>query len=350
MSIKQQVKRFWKVFLEEKKNLEVALHHGQDAEVKEIVSILNTYFEEMSNASLEVGMDDDFYELTFLSGQDKNVQLVSALLKEMTPAVVKENWIINAYLPALSEKALHTVLKIQDKEYHPEDFIVYYTINEASKTFNIELYCDAFTVLDANKASEIAIYMMQLFVGECDLEAYIGDIQPCDVRKSGNAATLSDFYEVMNDIISEKDWPEYHDPTSIYRVYKLQESKAVSEVRKDMKMIFTVHPILISEVLNEEYVTYHQFYDIEGEFGYLYYKNSHGDQHDALYRQKLEKKLNELLFPHGIAKSIGGAIGSMYSYIDVAIYDKDEFLKALDKINDKLSIKLSYQSFEEDHK
>ncbi|MDF9824074.1 hypothetical protein M2475_000412 [Breznakia sp. PF5-3] len=346
MSIKKQVKRFWKVFLEEKNNLEKALAENNSGEINEIVKILNTYFEEFTNSSLEVGISDDFYELTFHSGQDKNVQLICAVLKSFAPKALSDKWIINAYLPPLSEKALHTVLRIKEQEYHPEDFIVYYTIDDVNKSFHVEIYCDAFSVLDPNKANEIAVYMLQLFIGECALEAYIGNIEVIDAQKGGNYAILPEFYEVMLEIIDEKEWPEYNDPTTIYRVYQLQDEKIVDEVRKDMKMIFTVHPILISEVLNNEFVTYHEFYDYGGEFGYLYYKNNHGSDADALYRQQLEKKLNELLFPHGIAKSIGGAIGTNYSYIDLAIYDKEEFLKALDKINNHLSVELTYKAFE----
>jgi len=347
MSIREQVKRFWRVFLDEKDNLEAALTHQKEQEIQEIVKILNVYYEECSNSSLEVALSDDFYELTFHTGQDKNVQLVSTLLKALAPDKVKEKWIINAYLPALSEKALHTILKIQEQEYHPDDFYVYYDLDEANKSFHVEVYCGAFAHLDANKANEIAIYMLQLFIGECALEAYIGTINATTTMQSGNAAILPEFYEMMLDIIEEKKWPEYNDPTMIYRIYHLQEKIESTDVRQDMKLIFTVHPILISEVLQGQLVTYHQFFDYGGEFGFLYYKNNTQNEADAIYRQQLEKKLNDLFFSAGIAKSIGGAIGTTYSYIDLAIYDKEAFIKALAKINNRLSINLSYQSFED---
>ncbi|MDQ0361672.1 hypothetical protein [Breznakia pachnodae] len=347
MSIREQVKRFWRIFMEEKVNLENALSENKEQEVNEIVKILNTYYEECSNSSLEVAISDDFYELTFHTGQDKNVQLVTALLKQFVPEGVNEKWIINSYLPPLSDKALNTVLRIKDQEYYPEDFRVFYDLDEANKSFHVELYCNAFQFLDPNKANEIAVYMLQLFIGECALEAYIGTIDVIDSERSGNACILPEFYEIMIDIIEEKEWPEYYDPTTIYRVYSLKDEIDSKDVRKDMKMIFTVHPILISEVLEGQLVTYHQFFDYGGEFGFLYYKNNAGNEADAIYRQQLEKKLNDLLFPQGIAKSIGGAIGTTYSYIDLAIYDKEAFLKALKKINEKLSIELSYQSFEE---
>lgn len=347
MSIKTQAKRFWRVFLEERVHLEKALDQDNQKEVQEIVRILNTYFEEFSNSSLSIARSDEIYELTFHSGQDKNVQLVCAVLKELAPKAVLDNWIINAYLPPLSEQALHTMLKLKDKEYYPEDFIVYYSLDDANKSFHVQVYCAGFALVEPQKANEIAVYMLQLFIGECALEAYIGNIDVVAAQQGGNAAILPDFYEVMLEAIEAKKWPEYYDPTAIYRVYQLHEEKVCSDVRKDMKLIFTVHPILISELLNDEFVTYHQFFDFGGEFGYLYYRHSDEKETAAMYRQQLEKKLNELLFPHGIAKSIGGAMGTTYAYIDLAIYDKTEFLKVLDKINQKLSLTLTYRSFED---
>jgi hypothetical protein len=46
-----------------------------------------------------------------------------------------------------------------------------------------------------------------------------------------------------------------------------------------------------------------------------------------------------------LARTIGGAIGIHYSYIDVAVFDIDGFKIALEKLNEKLSFKIYYRSF-----
>lgn len=345
MSIKKQAKRFWRVFEQEKKNLEKALLSHNDEEVKEIKKIISTYFEELCNCELEISEEDGIFELTFLPEQEKNAQLICDLLKKLAPESMQD-WVIHSCLPPLSQKALNTVLRIKEQDYTADDFIVYYDIDRKNKCLNAEIYCDAFMQIEPNKAMEIGIYMLQLNIGEIALEAYINHIDVISERKSGNASLLSSFYETLLDIIEEEKWTEYDSATSIYRAYSLNENKIIEDVRKDMKIIFTVHPLLMGELLNDEYFTYHQFFDFGGEYGYLYYELEGKEVNDALIRQKLEKKLNELLYPMGIARSIGGAIGTKYAYIDLAIFDKDEFIKVLDKINNKLSIKLTYKSFE----
>lgn len=347
MTIRKQVNRFWKVFLNEKKNLEKALLKQDHEEVKEIKKILDMYFEELCNCSLEIDEEDEIFEITFLPEQEKNAQLICTLLKDMAPMEVRANWVIHAALPPLSNKALNTLLRIKNQEYSADNFIVYYDIDTNNHCLNVEIYCDAFNEMEPNKAMEIAVYMLQLNIGEVALEAYINHIDILDARKSGNSSLLSHFYEMLLDIIEEQHWSEYKDAVSIYRAYKLDEAKTKDEVRKDMKMILTVHPLLIGEVLNEEYFTYHQFFDFGGEFGYVYYEHANHEAADAYVRQQLEKKLNELLYPLGVARSIGGAIGTKYAYIDLAIFDKEAFMKVLPKINNKLSVKLNYHSFEE---
>lgn len=346
MSIKKQVKRFWGIFETERKNLEKALLEHNHEEVSEIKKILSTYFEELCNCELDIEEEDGIFEITFLPEQEKNAQIICALLKELAPEIVKTNWVVHSSLPPLSQKALNTVLRLNNQDYSADDFTIYYELDTNNHCLDIEVYCDAFQAMEPNKAMEIAVYMIQLYIGEVALEAYINHIEVIDAKKGGNASLLSHFYEMLLDIISEQKWSEYKDATSIYRAYKLEEEKISEEVRKDMKMIFTIHPLMIGETLEGESFIANQFFDLGGEFGYLYYEHARSEVNDALVRQKLEQKLNELLYPIGIARSIGGAIGTKYAYIDLAIFDKEDFLKVLPKINEKLSIKLSYAPFE----
>lgn len=346
MSIKKQVKRFWKIFETERKNLEKALLEHNHEEVAEIKKILATYFEELCNCELDIEEEDGIFEITFLPEQEKNAQIICALLKQLAPDVVKTDWVIHSSLPPLSQKALNTVLRLNNQDYGADDFTVFYEIDTNNHCLDVEVYCDAFQAMEPNKAMEIAVYMIQLYIGEVALEAYINHIEVIDAKKSGNASLLSHFYEMLLDIIAEQKWSEYKDATSIYRAYKLEEEKITEDVRKDMKMIFTIHPLMIGETLEGESFIANQFFDLGGEYGYLYYEHAKSEVNDALVRQRLEQKLNELLYPIGVARSIGGAIGTKYAYIDLAIFDKQDFLKVLPKINEKLSIKLNYTPFE----
>lgn len=347
ITIRKQAKRFWKAFELEKNNLEKALIENDIDEINEIKKILGTYFEELCNCSIEINEEDGIFELTLLPELDKNAQIICELTKKIAPEGFN-NWVIHACLPPLSQKALNTVLRIENIEYGADDFQVFYDIDEESRCFNLEIYCPAFATMDANKALEIGYYMLELFIGEAAFEGYINQVNVIDqVSEDSNThIALSHFYECLLEIVEDKKWSVYNDPTAIYRVYQINDDKISEDVRKDMKVIFTIHANLMNEILNDEQHLSTQFFDFGGEFGYLYYQHYKNEVNDSLVRQSLEKSLNELLYPLGIARSIGGAIGTKYAYIDLAIFDKKAFISALSKINEKLDIKLVYESFE----
>ena len=341
------MQRFWRIFMEEKANLEHALLHHHEDEYHEIRDLLGFYFEEFTNCKLEIEADGDIFECTFLPEQEKSIQIITECLKAMAPEEVKTNWIIHSALPPMSIKAECTRFKGMDREYGLEDIQVYYVLDEANHAFNCSLYCEAFLNMDANKALELATYMLMLAIGEIALEGYINSIEVAQTpKKDQNGCILSDFYDVLTDVAVEGKWPDYQDVYSIYRVFKINEGKEESdEVRHDMKMVMSIHPELIAETLEGDSFIAQQFEKLGGEYGYLYYELVHNEVHDALYRQRLQSKLNEILYALHIAHSIGGAIGTKYAYIDLAIFDKPAFLKVLPKINEHLSIDLRYRSF-----
>ena len=127
--------------------------------------------------------------------------------------------------------------------------------------------------------------------------------------------------------------------------YKLDEKLPSETLRKDMKMIITTNPQLQEELLNQEYQSCKDMKERGAEYGYLFYEVLYEDEKEALLRQQLEKEINKLFYDMSLARTIGGAIGIHYSYIDVAVFDIDGFKIALEKLNEKLSFKIYYRSF-----
>ena len=186
----------------------------------------------------------------------------------------------------------------------------------------------------------------ELFIGELELEARINSITIIDTPSDEeNVCLLPNFYEDICDIIIDEEWSEYHDPTTIYMAYKLDEKLPSETLRKDMKMIITTNPQLQEELLNQEYQSCKDMKERGAEYGYLFYEVLYEDEKEALLRQQLEKEINKLFYDMSLARTIGGAIGIHYSYIDVAVFDIDGFKIALEKLNEKLSFKIYYRSF-----
>lgn len=347
MNNKHRVQYFWKYFLTVQEELEISLKEGNRHEYEHILQDLNSRLATVCGCKIEVEMSETgFFEMIFATGGDKTAQLCSALLKKDAPKQLSENWIINAFRPPLSEKAMHSYVDIKGKHVSGADFKVYYTIEEESKTLALEIYCEALKELNETQKEQITAYMLELFIGELEFEARISSVKILDEPSTNeNVCLLPNLYEDLCDIIVDNDWVEYHDPLSIYMAYKLDEKPVSETLRKDMKLIVTTNPQLQEEVLNKEYMTCKDFADKGGEYGYLYYEKLYEDEKEALVRQQLEKEINDLLYPMSIARTMGGAIGIYYSYIDVAIFDIDGFKIALEKLNEKLKFKIYYHPF-----
>lgn len=347
MQLKHRVQNFWKYFMSVRAQLEESLRDEELSMQKHLLEDLNTQLKSIVSTSMEIEMNETgFYEMTFPCGGDKTVQLCTALLVKNAPDELKEDWIINAWRPPLSEKAMTSFIEVKGKRYTGADFKVYYTINEDIKMLDIKVYCEGLKGMEEDYRNRLVAYMLELFIGELELEARINSIEVLEKEsEEENVCLLPNFYEDICDLIVDQEWQEYHDPTAIYMAYKLDEKLPSETLRKDMKMIVTTNPQLQEELLNHEYDTCKELKAHGGEYGYLFYEVLYEDEKEALVRQQLEKEINQLLYDMSIARTIGGAIGIHYSYIDVAVFDLDGFQIALEKINEKMTFKIYYRSF-----
>lgn len=350
MNLKHRVQNFWKYFETVRKELEHSLQHQDTHEISHIMEDINAQLKRVAGCKMEVELSETgFYEMTFTSGGDKTKQLCCTLLKKDAPEYLKEDWIVNAFRQPLSERALHSVLKVGDKEVRGSDMTVYYTINEASHMLDLRIYCEALCGVEESYREQVVAYMLELFIGELEFEARIERIEIVDAPlEEENFCLLPNLYEDICDIIVDQDWMEYHDPLSIYMAYKLDEKPVNETLRKDMKLIVTTNPQLQEELMNKEYETCKFFKELGGEYGYLYYEKLYDDEKEALVRQQLEKQMHDLLYDMSIARTMGGAVGVHYSYIDIAVFDIDGFKIALEKIQEKMSFPLYYRSFLEE--
>lgn len=346
MSLKYKARDFWK-YIENKQNeLEIALKQNDRDVIAEYQHALDDLSISICGCGVELEVQDGFFELTFQTQGNKTAQYISALLKKEAPDYLLDTWIINTYRQPLSELAYHTVFDIKGKTYSGTDFMVYYTIDTTNKCIPIKVYCEGLLQLTEDKKMEVVHMMLELFIGELELEARIGEIeildQPADEE---NFCLMPNFFEDICDIIIDNEWIEYRDPTQIYLAYKIDDVNVKNALRQDMKLIVTTHPQLQEELLNHEDEICRELKNLGGEYGFLYYEPTQEKEQIALVRQQLEKEVNDLLYPMSIARTIGGAIGTQYAYIDVAIFDSQEFMTVLKKMQEHLPFDIYYKAY-----
>lgn len=346
MELKQKIHTFWEFFKSIQVDIEHDLKCGDHEGIEQHLHDCNERLLTICGCVVEFEENDGFFEMTFATHGDKNAQYICALLKKDAPEEMVDNWIINAFRPPLSEKAFHSMFERESKTYQGSDFKIYYEIDEVSKTIPIQVYCEGLLGMEHEQQLRITNLMLELFIGELELEARISSINILDKEiENENVCLLPNFYEDLCDIIISEEWVEYHDPTQIYMAYKIDEKISFEGLRKDMKLILTTHPALQEELLNQECFICKDMKQKGGEYGYIYFEPSQEKEKNALVRQQLEKEIHDLLYPLSVARTIGGAIGTNYAYIDMLIFDKTAFKIALEKMRKHLPFDLYYRAF-----
>lgn len=350
MSVKDNAKKFWDLFCSLENEIKDGLVHQNYEILNKDVEALDDLCYEMTGCHFFVENLYDEFECTFDTGPNKTCQLVAQFFAQMAPQTIKRNWIINDCLPPLSSKALMATVKIKDTDYTIQDFFVSYGIDENQNMVHAKVYCPGYYLIDnTENKKEMSMYLLELALGETSYEAYLSSIDYIDECKEVESfCPIYEFYDKLMDIVEKNHWQNYNSPLDIYSVYKPIQDITHDSLRKDMKMIFTTHPILLEETIENKNDVLADMESKGGEYGYIYYINLYGNEDDALIRQEISKKINQQLQKNLIGKVIGGSIGKSYSYIDLAIYDSKVFTIVFNKIKRKLDdqVELFYQSFQ----
>lgn len=343
---------FWKHFEKVQDSLKTSLANKQYDTFNDIVETLDEEVYESIGSHFFVENYYDEFEMTFDTGPNKTTQYLANLYRMTAPKNITSNWIINSHLPPMSQKAIQAQIKIKDDIYTLADFHVFYSIIENTQTLRCQLYCPAFHLIsNPENKKEMSMYLIELAIGQCAYEAYMGQIDFVDTppEDTNLFCNLVDFYEKLDELIVNNQWKEYRSPLEIYSVYQPIKDFAHDSLRKDMKYIFTTNPLLIEDTLENHNDVLNDLESKDGEYGFIYYSNIFHNKEDALYRQNLSKQIDDALAKVCCANVVGGAIGKSFSYIDLIIYDKERFIKAFKEIKKQLksSVELNYESFKD---
>lgn len=346
MDARSRMVQFWRWFQGIEGAFYTALQKQQSEERNRYEEMINQKMEQLCGCKAVYEVADHYMEMTCESGARKNIQYLCGLWETCAPQELRSRWIFNAFRKPLGEMAQHAYFELKGKRYGGHDIKVYYTIDDAAKLLHLQLYCEGFCYVEKKAAKEMAMYLLELYIGELELEARIGDVSILDAPiDAQDVVLLPNLYEDICDIVIDRNWLEYRDPTQIYFAYQLDHPVQNESLRKDMVAIVTSHPLLFEELVNQTYDQLHEFSTFGAEYGYLYYEPLAEKEKESMIRAQYEKQIHELLSPLGIARTIGGAIGTKYAYIDMAIFDKKAFYQALEKINEKVDVMFTYRAF-----
>lgn len=349
MSARENARQFWELFQTLEGQIKEGLMYQNYAVLNPCVEKLDDMCQEMTGCHFFVENIYDDFEITFDTGPNKTCQLMAQYFTQMAPVVIKKNWILNDCLPPLSSKAVLASIQIKEEQYSIQDFFVSFGVDDNQDLIHAKVYCPGYYLIDnTENKKEMSMYLLELALGEIAYEAYLSHIDFMDEPKEVEQfCPIIDFYDQLMDLVEKKGWKQYNSPLDIYSVYQPIQDFAHDSLRKDMKMIFTTHPILLEETIENQNDVLADMESKQGEYGYIYYSNLYGNKQDALLRQQISVAIQKQLQQNEVGKVIGGAIGKSYSYIDIAVFDSSLFDIVFRKIKRQLDgkVELFYQKF-----
>lgn len=209
------------------------------------------------------------------------------------------------------------------------DFLIYTDLNENAKIINIEVYAPTLSDLGENEKYTALFIMLDLFLGELYTMEYIGSVDFVDKKKRDQEfIPLFKMKSYIDYLINEHDWEKTKDITKQYTGYRANAAENPKELRQDVFIGSTSCFEIIRE-LGQENIYPLAALEADGVYmGYVFYDNSTvPDDQMVPQRADIEDTLYEILERQGIAEGIGGATGSINSYMDFIIYDLDAFVE-----------------------
>lgn len=347
MSIKTNVKDFWKYFLKNLYEIEKALSMNDQDKIKYWEEQLGNECLKTAGCYLSLEKDGDLNILIFEPMKDKTSQIICVYLKKFAPKSLVDNWVIFDCIPPLSEKIYHYHFQVEEKDYTIDDIqIGFIETPKVQDSFSISLICEAFENMNENEKDVIASTFVQNVLGDLVLNSYVEKIE-CGVEKKENVkyVPLKDGYDEIIDFMELHNYKTYSDCTQIYSVYKRNESEISDEVLDDRVLISTIQPLNFVEVMNHERTSLNQITRLKGEVGFLVLEIEEFNEQEAQRKRVLEKELNDLLYDLGIARICGSGIAPKRVYFEVFIFDKEEFKKAIVKVVANLKLPLTYIAY-----
>lgn len=344
MSIKTNALAFWKYFLKNQKEIEIALMTKNEENIKKWSDALGEECLKVAGCYCSIEREDEFNLLTFEPMKDKTSQIICVYLKKFAPKSLVDSWIIFDCIPPLCDKIYHYRFNIEDRDYSIDDIkIGFIETPKVKDSFSISLVCDAFENMNDNEKDVIGDTYVQNVLGDLVLNSYVDKIE-CSVEEKEDVkyVPLREGYDEIIDFMELHQYRTYSDCTQIYTVYKLNEETVSDEILKDRVLISTIQPLNFIEVMNNERRSLNQITRLQGEVGFLVLEIDEFNEASAQQKRVLEKELNDLLYDLGIARICGSSIASKRVYFEVFIFDKEEFKKAIVKVVGNLNLPMTY--------
>ncbi len=341
MNFKSNVALFWEWFshnaerIGEHTDIEVA-----DDGVEEIAAALSKVF---GNIAFELGMDDNNFQLILSPSGDRDKLYLARFWKEQAPEIHK--WTFLYLKPRKGDMSFNIKMCDDNLFISAADFCVKAKPNLRSQKIDIDIYCGKLKKYANKSQYEVVFLVLDACMGEGYSETTIGEIN-LTKRKKSSMVPLSQLYDAVIKVYKENEWQLFVSPDEAFVSYELKPTNYGEIYRGDIIYGYTNNTRLLDQHMNGQDQSIQYMRTLGAHYLFLAYAHEDISQHEKVrYRGEVEDAVGRMLEKFRIGYVLGGATGIFNSYVDLLIFDLDEFNKCIHNVLEKFRVDIGILPF-----
>lgn len=324
----KRIDLFWKWF-EENEFLISSMVENQSEDIINFIS--NGINIISNNISFNVSRN---YEITFsIDGKNYLFYLIPRILSSM-PDRLKEKWTFLPYLP--SSDGINFSVQLNNKKIEMQDVLIKIEFDEENDKFDLIFYNKDLNDVDTEEAYNIFFVMMENSIGEGLSRIYIRYVDISN-KKLINMIPLIELEEYIKKTLTFFRKDIITDPINQYFSYTF-EPKNINILRYDIIAGISSYYETINDYYNENVNDIVEISKCGARAIFLYYTYDAEGDNDEIKKEILNERyeiqerlerevLGSKYSGNEIGIVLGGAMGIYNIYIDLIVYDENEFIK-----------------------
>lgn len=349
VNFKNNVEQFWKAFANEESNIRALIENREESQklVSKIETLLTIcfhtpYFQLGYNSKIEK------FELILTPEGDRMKLPQLFYWYTRAPHHLFEHWRFHYVKPAaLIDEEFS--LKMYDTFLDEKEIKFYVTPDGERQKFDIQMYSKNLSGLEEDKRYNMLFIFLDNLIGELFTMQNIGylDFLEEDKPGKGEEVTSHKLKEFMETTMEKENWQAVKNPLKVYTGYTMDPSDGEASTYRDD--VFTGYSSLLPLINN--------YYDEKNdsvleakkdgvEYGFLFFDNTEIARDEVVnFRAEIEDRLKEEIESKDIAQLLGGATGFFNSYIDLVVFDWDNFLPIARELFEEFKVRGGYSDF-----
>lgn len=333
-SFKRRTEKFWDWFHCNVDIINMEMHNQRKA-AKIISRELNKVFNDIPYL---IGGTDKEFELTVSPQGNKDKFFLARFWKEQSRQI--DGWTFFDYKHLNKNNFFEFAVEGKSIRITRDDMFFRPTINTANKRIDVELFCEKLSAVNDDTKLEYSFLLLDDCLGEGYTETAIGGVRMTSMKTS-EMLSINELYPYIVSVFSNNEWMLFESPIDSFQIYNLKPKEVCKFYRDDIFIGNTCHIGLLNNCLqgNRENISYMR--SVGAEYAFIAYENT-GIPLEKIpeFRGNIEDMLFSFLKTHRLGYLIGGATGTIMSYIDLLVFDISEFrqrIKGID-LNVKMEI------------